>query len=1071
MWFAVVLGVVAFASPAHALDEFLRPGSTINVALNPEDLRHYRIDVPSGQVVELRLRQLDALLQLKITDPAGATWPVVQNDAGRSALLRATLVATEGARGGGAWLIEIGAHRNDLAASLEIETGHRKALATQLRERALAQIALAQGESLRRAAGSLEAGRSSDAETQAKAALEAYAKAAFHARTAGDECAVLQALAGRARLEFARGRYADARIAASEALATGCRDEGDSAVAAERAVVERTLGSALGYLGEFEAGTAASERALALYRRTGDLSFQAMVLGNLTANYRVAGETQKALDTAAAALALADSIGDRKRALFVRESIATIRMQRGELALALDAFQRTLSDLRTTPYPLVEGLAWNSLGLLYRQLGDRGRARDAFDHAAAVWRASGDHAGYAETQLNIGDDVLAAGSIDDAQRLLEEALAFAVAHALQREQAHALLSLGHVALARGLLDEAAKRLTNAHEIAQSIGVAALENSALHALGDLASLRKDPAAARRHYDQALVIARRAADLGGEAMALADLARIERDANALASARRSIESALALIEGERARINPPDLRSHYFASRVAYYGLAIDILMRLDAREPTVGHVSAAIEMSERARSRGLQDGLAERRIRIERGLDPRLLADERTAEVRLASAGLALARLGIDVSPERREGQQRLVDAAARDLDDARGRVRAAAPRYAELAHPSPPDLFAIRRHDLDDDVEVYSYWLDEPHSVLWRITRKDVRSTQLPGRGVIEDAAHALRVALATRPMSVSDVPIEELAARDAQRDAAIESAARALGDLVLPSNARTGVPVGTRVVIAHGELERVPFALLERMRDGDAPSLVHLPSLLTLRGLRDGPRREAPRKALAIFSDPVFDRADLRLWSARPADAGSGTVLARLPSTQREAQAILRLADSSISMQASGISANREAVLGTDWSAYSIAHFATHATIDLHTPELSAIALSMVDAQGRAQDGFLRVNDLYNLDMPLDLVVLSACDSAIGESRGAEGMFSLSKAFFHAGTRHVLATLWPVDDRAGERFMLHFYENLLEHAQSPQVALLNAQKALSEDPRWRSPYYWSGFVLQGDWR
>jgi CHAT domain-containing protein len=162
---------------------------------------------------------------------------------------------------------------------------------------------------------------------------------------------------------------------------------------------------------------------------------------------------------------------------------------------------------------------------------------------------------------------------------------------------------------------------------------------------------------------------------------------------------------------------------------------------------------------------------------------------------------------------------------------------------------------------------------------------------------------------------------------------------------------------------------------------------------------------------------------------------------------------------------------ANRKAALDANWSAYSIVHFATHALLNARHPELSGIVLSLVDAKGDAEDGFLRMNDIYNLRMRADLVVLSVCDSAVGKSVGAEGASNLARAFFHAGAHRVVASLWPVNDRASVAFMRAFYRALLEQELEPAAALQEAQRELRRTPRWRAPYYWSGFVLQGDWR
>ena len=126
---------------------------------------------------------------------------------------------------------------------------------------------------------------------------------------------------------------------------------------------------------------------------------------------------------------------------------------------------------------------------------------------------------------------------------------------------------------------------------------------------------------------------------------------------------------------------------------------------------------------------------------------------------------------------------------------------------------------------------------------------------------------------------------------------------------------------------------------------------------------------------------------------------------------------------------------------------------------------------LSLVDRRGNARDGFLRVQDIYNLRLRAELVVLSACQTAIGKSIPGEGLMGMARAFLYAGTRQVVASLWPVDEKATMELMTEFYRQLLQNGRPPAEALRRAQQALASTPRWHAPYYWAGFVLQGDWR
>ena len=169
--------------------------------------------------------------------------------------------------------------------------------------------------------------------------------------------------------------------------------------------------------------------------------------------------------------------------------------------------------------------------------------------------------------------------------------------------------------------------------------------------------------------------------------------------------------------------------------------------------------------------------------------------------------------------------------------------------------------------------------------------------------------------------------------------------------------------------------------------------------------------------------------------------------------------------------MKAFDFDANRDAVLNTDLARFRILHFATHSLLDDERPELSGIVLSLVDRAGRRQNGFLRLFDIYNLRLNADLVVLSACRTALGPEIRGEGLIGLTRAFFYAGAPRVLASLWQIDDRTGAAFMKPFYEAMLVRHERPAAALRSAQIAMWKTKGWDAPYYWAAFTIQGEWK
>jgi CHAT domain-containing protein len=157
--------------------------------------------------------------------------------------------------------------------------------------------------------------------------------------------------------------------------------------------------------------------------------------------------------------------------------------------------------------------------------------------------------------------------------------------------------------------------------------------------------------------------------------------------------------------------------------------------------------------------------------------------------------------------------------------------------------------------------------------------------------------------------------------------------------------------------------------------------------------------------------------------------------------------------------------------VTNPNLSQYQIVHLATHGILDSVNPELSGVVLSLFNGQGNPQDGFLRLHDIFNLNLPAELVVLSACQTGLGKQVSGEGLVGLTRGFMYAGARRVVVSLWSVNDVATSEVMAKFYQKMLSQGKNPILALREAQLEMFNSGQWQSPYYWAAFTVQGDWR
>ena len=614
-------------------------------------------------------------------------------------------------------------------------------------------------------------------------------------------------------------------------------------------------------------------------------------------------------------------------------------------------------------------------------------------------------------------------------------------------------------------------------------------------------------AEDHLINALEISRAIGHQAGEASALYELARAERGLGRLNEARDHSEAALNIIESTRSQVYSPQLRITFLTTRQDYYEFYIDLLMQMHRSKPSAGIDAAALHASERGRARGLLDVLTDARANIRQGIDLSLLESERTVTQQLSAKAERLTRLlSTRHVPEQAAAARREVEVLVSDYHDVQAQLRARSPRYAALTQPQPLRLEEIKLRVLDENTLLLEYALGKERSFLWAVTPTSIKSYELPGRSQIEAAAERFYQAVTGNE----------------NRNLQLQAAAAAdLGRLLL---APVATELGRKrlVIVSQGLLQYIPFAALpdpainrqpvenrgaidkERRSTGRSQPLivqhevVQLPSASIMAILRDGTsNREAVEGAVAVLGDPVFQKEDSRVKlvegksdkaehptsgdsnqraQARPDvkraawESGLQT-LERLPFSRREAEAIVALAPKGKSLKALDFDASRATVTSDEIARYRIVHFATHGLLNNVHPELSGIVLSLVDKTGQPQNGFLRLHEVYNLKLRADLVVLSGCRTALGKDVRGEGLIGLTGGFMYAGTPRVAVSLWTVSDEATAELMRRFYQGMFKKGLRPSAALQAAQAAMWRTKWWGAPYYWAGFILQGDWR
>jgi CHAT domain-containing protein/tetratricopeptide (TPR) repeat protein len=768
---------------------------------------------------------------------------------------------------------------------------------------------------------------------------------------------------------------------------------------------------------------------------------------------------------------------------------------------AEEAYSQALRLARGRGDRVLEGRALNNLGVLYDSQAAPRKALEAFDQALEIWRSLGDRAEEATTLHNLGFAYTVLGRLPQALEMLEQALRLRRAVNDIRGEGATLTALAWVHTLEGNLREALPLYDNAILLRQTVGdwrgeavtidrrgtalarmgryseAAAAYRRVLEILrhhgeppgseaptlanmGWLLLASGDPRQGEQLLESALPYLRHSSNRHGEAHTLMGLAEAARQRGDLARALERVEESIALVESLRREAPGMDLRVSYGAQRYGYYELWIDLLMELHRRRPAAGFDIRALEANELGRGFGLRESLS-RELAMTSSAPPQKAHPLEARIQKLESFRFQLLEGG--APPESLETVGRKLSALLLERD----RLRAEPPAGGPGVHQHPLGEF---RELLGTDTLLLEYAVGEERSFLWLLGADGLETRVLPGRAALAAQTHQ----------------VHELLSRRSRRSSrrVEQKATAALGQTLLGpiADRLTGMRL---LIVPDGPLYAAPFAALQVRPEGPPLLVEHeivlAPSASALVLLRREQSHRTPAAGdLALIADPVFGADDPRLQGAAASRfpvreslrSGRERRLPRLPQTRREAEAILRLlSPSATQVAALDFAADRGAVLDGLLDGYRIIHFATHSILEPEQPELSSLVLSLVDAAGRPRDGFLRAYEIRDLHLSADLVVLSACSTGVGRELRGEGPLSLSRAFLGAGASRVVVSLWDVEDKPTAELMSRFYQGYLASGLSPAQALRQAQLSLWREPRWAEPYYWAGFVLEGDWR
>lgn len=800
-------------------------------------------------------------------------------------------------------------------------------------------------------------------------------------------------------------------------------------------------------------------------------------------------ELEQAINEFQTALRLWREVKDRYEECVALYGLALTYRQLTDYQKSVSTSLEGLSINRQLRDPHLEAALLTASGWAYVYLGDTQQAFDSFSQALRLRRQNGDKAGEAQTLFGIGWFYALTDQNEKALEVFDQTLSLRRELKARTGEALTRVGIAKVLHRLGRNKESINHLTEAvdalrpRKLAKS-GLA----EALSILGWVEYATRQYESALNHFQEALQLWQLLEDRTGEATTRYGIARIDTQLGKLSEAQKHMQVALDYVEAMRARGENLRLRTSYFSLVQDYYEFAIDLLMRLHAESPGQGYASEAFRVSERSRNRNLLDLLNEARVDIRQGVEPALLEREKLLQRQFDQAAeRKRTLLASGVEPERGELIAQEVSSLSARLEEVQAQIRKVSPHYALLTQAHPVSAGDVQQSLLDNDTMLLEYALGSERSYLWAITKDELLSYELPRATEIEGRAREVYNLLTARNVNLKGETTAQKRERIRRADGEYQDAAGRLSEMLLGPVAQK-LDRERLVIVSHGLLQVIPFAALPSPGSVKSGSqwepllakheIVSLPSVSVLPVLRQRVARAEPRHTIAVIADPVFAGSDERLPSSklRPlvahvADARE-QALPRLFSTRWEADRIASFVSKKDSIVALDFAANRNFFTSREFAESRFLHVATHTVINEDHLELSGIALSNFDSAGRKQDGFLRIDEIYRLRLLASLVVLSSCQSGLGKEVKGEGLVGLTHAFMYAGAPRVVASLWTVSDNPTAQLMARFYREMLTNGEmTPAAALRSAQLSMLKDKRWESPYFWSGFVLQGEWR
>ncbi len=855
------------------------------------------------------------------------------------------------------------------------------------------------------------------------------------------------------------------------------------------ALCYRHKGSVYLSMRQFSKATENFNRAEALVNQIENISVKKVFFWSMGASFYEMADFSRALKYSQKAYQLAVELGDQ----FGQQRNANIMglacWNLGQYSRALDYFEKTLKIAQKMGDKEGQSYGLGNMGIIFDLLGDYGRSLSYSNQALKIARSARNKKEEGRLLGNIGIIYQKQNNFEMAKRYYDQAIEIAQEIGNRSDEAEFLGNLGLLFSKIGDYEKAETYFRKALQIATGINNKKLLGNELINIGELAYLKNDLSGAEDYYKKALQIGVKSGNSEQIWESSAGLGSVYEARGELQRAFRYYSKAIAQIDKVRSELQIAEFKAGFLADKTTVFEKAINLLAKLHQKNPQKGYADKAFYYSEKARARAFLDLLAEAKAKVETGVSESLKIKERELLRKISDVQTKLQ------NPSLGAEEWKILLAKLEQLEqkfsDLKREIRKNNPRYANLIYPQPYSLKQIKKKILGQESALIEFSLGDINSFLWIVTREKTNLFRLPGRAEIENDVR--------KYLSTISKPVSLTNSFDRHKMLGIKLYQKLLGKFSHAFRGKTFL-----YVVPDGILHFLPLETLLSQEGSEKNKSEYLltkftfcyaPSASALCFLKENRQKHVKRrKTLLAFGDPNFSGSSA-LMAVRGESAPLDTTLGerdsifsggnllsrglyeqrgfkfrRLPFSGFEISEISSLFPPDETQIFFGEAAKEEVVKSLDLSNFKYIHFATHGMIDQERPFRSAIVLTLDNDP--AEDGFLQMNEILNLNLYADLVTLSACQTGLGKLQKGEGIVGLTRAFMYSGAPSVVVSLWNINDRSTAQFMKDFY-TFLHDRKLPATALRLAKINMLHSSRklYRHPYFWAPFIIFGDSR